>query len=135
LPAVGLQGAAPLIPGIYIRLAILALALGCMGYIGYRLDRNGYDRANREWVTKAQASEIRALKVAAERDELARKVASESNKALARSLAEVEVRREEVIQRIVPKLPVYSPQCDWPDSVRDEIQAQIDRANSANSGL
>jgi hypothetical protein len=106
-----------------------------MGYIGYRLDRNGYDRANREWVTKAQASEIRALKAEAERDEISRQVAGEAAKELGRSLAEVEVRRVETIERIVPQLPVYPSSCDLPDSVRDEIQAQIDRANSANSGL
>jgi hypothetical protein len=106
-----------------------------MGYIGYRLDRNGYDRANREWVTKAQASEIRALKVAAERDELARKIALQSAKELGRSLAQIEVRRTETIERLIPKLPDYPASCDLPSVVRDDIQAEIDRIEATRSSL
>jgi hypothetical protein len=120
---------------MYWRIAALAACLLCVAASLSWAYRKGARDKDAEWTLKAQKAEIDSLKVAAERDELARKVAEQSNKDLAASLAQVEVKRVEVIQRIVPKLPVYPSSCDLPDSVRDDIQAQIDRANSAPSGM
>jgi hypothetical protein len=120
---------------MYWRIAALAACLLCVAASLSWAYRKGARDKDAEWVTKAQASEIRALKAEAERDEISRQVAGQTAKELSRSLAEVEVRREEVIQRIVPLLPEYPASCALPDSVRDDIQAEIDRIEATRSSM
>lgn len=118
-----------LIPGFYWRLAVLAACLLCIGIAARWVWKDGYRTSEREWIAKSQASEIRALKAEAERDEASRKAAIESAKALASRSAQIEVRGAEALKRVIPQLPKYDPVCNLPGAVRDSIQAEIDRVN------
>ena len=121
-----------MIPGIYIRLAVLAACLLCAGLVARWIWKDGYNTAEQAWIKKAQESEIRALKAEAERDEAGRRVAEEAAKNLSRQLAQVEIQSQVTIARIIPLLPDVDPQCVLPDGVRDEIESAIERADSAS---
>jgi hypothetical protein len=120
------------IPINWFRLAALVAALSLVGYIGYRIDRNAVERTNKAWQAKVQASEIRALRAEAERDDKAREIAEATRKEIASGLAQIKVENRLTLERIRPLLPDIDPECTLPDGVRDEIQAAIDRANAAS---
>lgn len=124
-----------MIPGIYIRLAVLAACLLCAGLVARWIWKDGYNTAEQAWIAKAQESEIRALKAEAERDEAGRKVAQAAAKELGRSLAKVEIQSQVTIARIIPLLPDVDPQCVLPDGVREPISEAVERANAAGNSL
>lgn len=118
-----------MIPAFWLRIAALALAGACVWWFSHSRYKAGYEAANTEWTLKVQAAEIEARKVADERDALAREIAGQEAKNLARRALEIEAAKSKLIAKVRPALPVYQPDCNIPESVREDIQSAIDRAN------